>query len=164
MPTLGPSILFGLLVLVVILLFALSLGRTRVLVSLLAVYVAFTLQTIFPFFGQLQKSFSSSRDLASLRVIIFLVLYVIIFGLLNRSILRARFNLSEAAFFSVVLMGIIQLGFLVSIILNLAPTFYGVDQYLPKSIMPYIANQHALFYWSLVPLILVLFSKHSHSN
>ena len=122
LPDLGSGGLFALLVLVVILLFALSLGRTRVLISLLAVYVAFTLQAVFPYFAYLQEMLS--KDLSTLRVGVFLLLYLITFGLLNRSVLLARFNLSEAAFFSVVFMGIIQLGLLVSIILNLAPSFY----------------------------------------
>jgi len=163
LPDLGSGGLFALLVLVVILLFALSLGRTRVLISLLAVYVAFTLQAVFPYFAYLQEMLS--KDLPTLRVGVFLLLYLITFGLLNRSVLLARFNLSEAAFFSVVFMGIIQLGLLVSIILNLAPSFYSINDKIPKELLPYIATQRALFYWTLLPLFMLLFAKRSpHEN
>ncbi len=153
----------ALLIVVIILLFALSLGRTRVLISLLSIYVAFTLQAIFPFFGQLQKSVSFTHDLATLRVIVFLALYVVILGLLNRSVLLAHFNLSEAAFFSVIFMGLIELGFLISIVLNLAPSFYWISGNVPASVLPYFATQRALFYWALAPLVMVVFSKRSNT-
>src|SRR3989344_3479809 len=103
MPTLGSGELFGILVVVGVLLMALTLGRTRTLISTLSIYVAFALQTIFPFFGWLLENQSFTNDLPTLRVFVFLILYGIAFGLLKRSILKTRFNLSEASFFSVVL-------------------------------------------------------------
>lgn len=157
-PALGAGTMFGLLVLVVILLFAFSLGRTRVLISLLAIYVAFTLQTVFPFFSQLTKS-TPLHDLAVLRVLVFIALYVLVFLILNASILKSRFNLGEAAFVSVVVMGVVQLCFIVSIILNLAPSFYGIESRLPSALIPYLATRQALFAWSVIPIILALFSK-----
>ena len=161
MPTLGSGELFGILVVVGVLLMALTLGRTRTLISTLAIYVAFALQTIFPFFGWLLNHQSFTNDLPTLRVFVFLVLYAIVFGLMNRSILKTRFNLGEASFISVVLMGLAQLGFMISIIINLAPSFYNISQRLPAFILPYIGNQHALFYWALVPIFLLVFQRRS---
>lgn len=157
--SLGNEVMFGLLALVVVLLFALSLGRTRVLLSLLAIYIAFTLQAVFPFFGQLQNSVSFTHDLGTLRVVVFLALYVIALLILNGSVLRHRFTLAEAAFTPVILMGLVQLGLIVSIILNLAPDFYGIVGRMPSASIPYLATQRALFVWSLVPLALILFTK-----
>lgn len=158
-PQLSSGELFGILMVVGILLLALTLGRTRTLISLLSVYVAFALQTIFPFFGWLLKNQSFTNDLPTLRVFVFLILYAIVFGLMNRSILKTRFNLGEASFFDVVLMGIVQLGFLISIILNLAPGFYGIANKIPAGLGVYFSNQAALFYWAVVPIILLLFQK-----
>lgn len=157
---LGPTALFGLLALVIVLLFALSLGRTRVLISLLSVYVAFTLQAIFPFFSKLQGMIGfAAKDLPTLRVIVFLLVYLVVFVLLNRSVFKNRFSIGESAFISVFLMALIQLGLLISIILNLAPKFYGIDQQLPKFLSAYLAGQRALFSWSVLPLIVLLFSR-----
>ena len=117
-PSLSSGELFGILVVVGVLLMALTLGRTRTLISTLAIYVAFSLQAMFPFFGWLLQHQSFTNDLPTLRVFVFLILYAIVFGLLNRSILKTRFNLSEASFVAVVAMGLVQLGFFVSIILN----------------------------------------------
>ncbi len=161
MPSLGSGELFGILVVVGILLMALTLGRTRTLISVLSIYVAFALQTIFPFFGWLLKNQSFTNDLPTLRVFVFLILYAIVFGLMNRSILKTRFNLGEASFLSVVLMGLVQLGFIISIILNLAPSFYNMADKLPAGLLPFFGNQRALFYWALVPVFLLIFQKQS---
>lgn len=160
-PSLTSGELFGILVVVGVLLMVLTLGRTRTLISVLAIYVAFAFQTIFPFFGWLLKHQSFTNDLPTLRVFVFLALYAIVFGLLNRSVLKARFNLSEASFTVVIVMGLVQLGFIISIILNLAPSFYDISERLPASILPFIGNQNALFYWALVPIILLIFQKRS---
>jgi len=162
-PQIGPAGLFGILALVIILLGALSLGRTRSLISLLSIYVAFTLQAVFPFFQQLHSDLPA-YDLPTVRVFLFLALYAIVFAVLNQSVLLGRFNLSDAAPFSVVLIGVIQLGLMVSIILNLAPSFYNIDQKIPVSVLPYIGTQRALFWWSILPLVMVLFGNHSRRN
>jgi len=160
-PSLSSGELFGILVIVGVLLLALTLGRTRTLISVLSIYVAFTLQAIFPFFGWLLKNQSFTNDLPTLRVFVFLILYAIAFGLLNRSILKARFNLGEASFSAVVLMGLVQLGFIVSIILNLAPSFYEISSRLPGWTISIVGNQTALFYWALIPIIFLIFQKRS---
>lgn len=160
-PSLSSGELFGILIVVGVLLMALTLGRSRTLISTLAIYVAFALQTMFPFFGWLLNHQSFTNDLPTLRVFVFLFLYAVVFGLLNRSILKTRFNLIESSFLSVVLMGLAQLGFIISIILNLAPSFYNISQRLPAGLLPYIGNQQALFYWALVPIVLLVFQKQS---
>ena len=160
-PSLSSGELFGILVVVGVLLMALTLGRTRTLISVLAIYVAFALQTIFPFFGWLLKHQSFTNDLPTLRIFIFFILYAIVFGLLNRSILKTRFNLGESSFVSVVLMGLVQLGFIVSIVLNLAPSFYDISTRVPADFLPYIGNQLALFIWALIPCGLLIFQKRS---
>jgi hypothetical protein len=101
-PSLTSGELFGILVVVGVLLMALTLGRTRTLISTLSIYVAFALQTMFPFFGWLLEHQSFTNDLPTLRVFVFLFLYAIIFGLMNRSILKTRFNLGEASFIHVI--------------------------------------------------------------
>ena len=156
---LGPGMLFGILALVIVLLFAFSVGRTRILISLLAIYVAFSLQTVFPYFSKLQQLATFTKDLPTLRVIVFLILYALAFVLLNGSILRGRFSLGETSFLPVILMGVVQLGFILSIVFNLAPTFFSINERLPKDIIPYLATRQALFYWSLAPIVLLLFSR-----
>jgi hypothetical protein len=164
MPSLTSGELFGILVVVGVLLLALTLGRTRTLVSTLSIYVAFALQAIFPFYAWLLAHASFTNDLPTLRVVVFLVLYALVFGLLNRSILKTRFHLGEASFIAVVAMGIAQLGFIVSIILNLAPKFYDITKRVPSGFLPYLATPTALFCWAVVPIILVIFAKRHYND
>ncbi len=156
-PNLSTPELFGLLALVVIFLVALSLGRTRVLIALLSTYIAFTLQAVFPYFSPLEKT--THLDLATLRVLVFFALYLISFLLLNRSILKARLNMGEAAFFWIILMAAVQPALIVSIIMNLEPSFYNISTRLPGFLVPYLATPQALFYWALAPLVIVLLWK-----
>lgn len=160
-PTLSSGELFGILVVVGVLLMALTLGRTRTLISVLSIYVAFALQTMFPFFGWLLNHQSFTNDLPTLRVFVFLFLYVIVFGLLNRSVLKTRFNLIESSFTAVVTMGLAQLGFIISIIINLAPSFYDISKRIPANFLPFIGNQNALFYWALIPILILVFQRRS---
>ncbi len=153
----GSGSIFGLLALVCVLLFALSLGRARTLVSLLAVYVAFVLQAVFPYFGWLQQHATAiTDDLVLLRIGVLLLSYILSFILLNRSVLSGRFDMGDSSFFSVLLLGVLQFGLIASILLNLAPMY---ADYIPASLVPYIANQKALFYWALAPLVLLVFQK-----
>ncbi|HVZ11219.1 MAG TPA: hypothetical protein VG941_02305 [Candidatus Paceibacterota bacterium] len=146
--------IFGVLIVVCVLLFVLSIGRTRALVSLLSIYIAFALQAVFPFFGWLQTMLG--KELPTLRVGILLLAFIVSFILLNRSVLRGRLGLGDAAFFSVVLIGLLQLGLFAAMILNLAPAFQA---YLPDSVIPFLATQKALFGWLLAPLVLLGFQQ-----
>lgn len=142
---------------VCILLFALSMGRTRTLVSLLSIYVAFVLQAVFPYFGWLQTNAKSlTSDLPTLRIGFLLVAYIVSFVILSRSVLKKGFGLGDSSFITVIIMGLLQLGLLASIILNLAPAY---QSYLPAKFLPYIAQQKALFYWALAPVLLLVFQK-----
>jgi hypothetical protein len=158
-PSLSSGELFGILVVVGVLILALTLGRTRTLISAVSLYVAFAFQTIFPFFGWLLQHQSFTDDLPTLRVFVFLAFYAISFALLNRSLLKTRFNLAEASFFAVVAMGLVQLGFMISIVINLAPSFYNIASRIPSGWLPYIGTQQALFWWSLAPIVLLVFQR-----
>ena len=153
---LGSGGIFGLLVLVCILLFVLSLGRTRTLISLLSIYVAFVLQAVFPYFGWLQNNNYLAKDLAMLQIAAFATAYIVSFLLLNRAVVRGHFSMAEASFVSVSLMGLVQFGLVAAIILNLAPDY---QRFIPDYVLFYIANQKALFYWALAPLVLLIFQK-----
>ncbi|MBX4190269.1 hypothetical protein KW791_03185 [Candidatus Parcubacteria bacterium] len=152
----GPQHLFAILVVICVLLLGLSLGRTRALISLLAIYIAFALQAMFPFFGNVQeytKSFTS--DLNLLRAAVFLALYCIIFGVLNKTVLRHRFTMGESSFVSILIMSLLQLSLVVSIIFNIVPAY--IQSKTPSFIWPYLTGQIPLFAWAVAPILLLLF-------
>lgn len=153
----NPGILFSLLALVFVLLYCLSLGRTRALISLLSIYIAFVFQYTFPYYSNIFESVTFTQDPGLIRVGIFLLIYVAAFFILNRSLLKSRLSLDETSIFWVLIISVLQLGLLSSIILNTIPTLAlpGV----PTAFINYLATSQALFYWATVPLIVLLFIK-----
>jgi hypothetical protein len=152
----GPEMLFVGLILVFLLLYGLSLGRTRALVSLLGIYIAFVFNSTFIYFGQLYE-WIPIQDTQLIRIGLFLLVYFLVFAILNKSLVKTRLTLREASFFSVFLISILQLGLLISIITNLLSDNYLV--YLPPIFLTYFGSGLALFYWSIAPIVILLFMR-----
>lgn len=165
-----PNLLFSGLAIVCLLLYGLSLGRTRALVSLLSIYVAFVFEMTFPYFEQLQNIGSAYIDeVAISKALVFLVVYGIVFAIMNRSLMKQRFSLDEASIMSVSVVSLLQLGFLVSILANIAQDSLpartteviqsGGFIKVPETVAPYFSSSEALFYWSVLPIVVLLFIK-----
>ena len=151
---LGPEALFGILVVVFLLLYGLSLGRTRALVSLLGIYIAYALQAIFPYFSELHDALRFSPEMYLTRVALFFIFYLTVFAILNRSLVKHRLTMKEFSIFWVSLISLLQLGILVSIILNFIP----VDKLtiFPEYLLGYFSEQRALFFWLTAPVVLLI--------
>ncbi|MEX2090777.1 MAG: hypothetical protein WD989_01430 [Candidatus Paceibacterota bacterium] len=154
---LGSESLFGILVIVSILLYGLSLGKTRALISLLAIYIAYVLQAIFPYFSELHNAIRFSPELYMTRIALFLVFYIIIFAILNGSLVKRRLTMNEFSIFWVSIISLLQLGILTSVILNFIPA----DELtmFPKYALGYFAEQRALFFWLTAPILILIMMK-----
>jgi len=154
---LGPEMLFGILVVVFLLLYGLSLGRTRALVSLLGIYIAYVLQAIFPYFLELHDALRFSPEMYVTRIALFLVFYLTVFAILNRSLVKHRLTMKEFSIFWVSLISLLQLGILVSIVLNFIP----VDKLtiFPEYLSGYFAEQRALFFWLTAPVLILIMMR-----
>ena len=152
-----PKILIGGLVLVCLLLYGLSLGRTKALISLLAIYIAYVLQAMFPYFSELHKAVRYSPEMYMTRIALFLIFYIIVFAILNRSLVKQRLTMKEFSFFWVLFISILQLGILVSTILNFIPPDKLAA--FPKSILTYFAEQRALFFWLAFPVLILIMMR-----
>src|SRR3989338_330702 len=75
----GFTWLFGALGVVSISLYGLSLGRTRAVMSLLAVYVAFTFDRLFPYFTEIKNMVSGDIADYWIRTSLFLIVYILVF-------------------------------------------------------------------------------------
>lgn len=151
---LGPEMLFGILVVVFLLLYGLSLGKTRALVSLLGIYIAYVLQAIFPYFPELHDALRFFPEMYLTRVVLFFIFYLTVFAILNRSLVKHRLTMKEFSIFWVSLISLLQLGILISIIFNFIP----VDKLtiFPEYLLGYFAEQRALFFWLTAPVVLLI--------
>ena len=154
---LGPEVLFVILGAVFILVWGLGLGRTRALVSLLAIYIAFVLETNFPYFSQFNRALNLKYDMEYVKIGLFFSAYIVTFAILNKSLVKARLTMKETSVIVIGLISLLQLGLLISIILNNLPV--SVVAKAPVYLSPIFLGQQALFIWFFVPILYVLFIK-----
>lgn len=153
----GSGWLFGAFGAVALSLYGLSMGRTRAVLSLLSIYVAFVVIQLFPYLDKVDRIIDKPLEIHWLKIGVFLAAYVVIFIIFNFSFIRKRLSSAEFSLFGVILISLLQLGFLTSIIFSFLP-----EELVNKwsfSFYNYFGTQQALFAWAIVPLPVLLFLK-----
>lgn len=153
----NPQTLFLLLIAAAFLLYGLSAGRTRSLLSLLGIFIAFTLYRLFPFESWVQGVAGSTFPAYGVRMGIFLIFYVVVFTVLNSSGVHHRMASSELSFPFLVLVTVLQLGFLISIFAFIMPPDTG--ERALGGMYWYFATQNALFWWALAAFLVLVFRR-----
>lgn len=156
---LEPMSLFVGLILVFMILYGLSLGRTKALISLLSVYVALAFDAVFPYLKQLHSLISVSTEIYVVRLIVFLLVYLIVFAILNQSFARSRLTLKDSSIISVGIISLVQIGLLVAVITNIIPN--EVIEKMPDYLSAYFANKIVLFFWVVIPIAILIFMRRS---
>ncbi|HUO75327.1 MAG TPA: hypothetical protein VMU12_00165 [Candidatus Paceibacterota bacterium] len=149
-----PRGLFVAMVFVVLVLYGLSVGKTKALVSLLSIYVAYVLTVLFPFLDMLSGRLNDPvRPYAA--VLLFLGWYLLVFLLLSHSAMRTRMTLGEISMFQVVLISLVQMGLLASISTSLVPPQLAQSTF--GSLLPFLAGQRALWLWAVAAVVIMPF-------
>ncbi len=156
MPSLSYSWLVVIFFVFAVLLIALSLGRSRMLLALLSLYVAVFLESHFVYFDKLHQAIKTIPDYW-LHLGLFLLIYIIVFAILNRSSLKHRLTLAESSIFAVMLIALVEIGFLSTIFFSYFPPEFL--KHIPSGIIPFFATKNAQFWWALVSLVALLLSK-----
>ena len=112
------QMLFVLLGALFVFLYGMTLGKTRAFISLLAIYIAFVFDAVFPYLGELYQISGLPYPMYFLRTGLFLLVYLLICIAMNRSFLKVRFSLKDFSFFGVILVNILQAGLLTSILIS----------------------------------------------
>jgi hypothetical protein len=158
----GSQQLFFLLALLCVFLYGMSVGKTRAILSLLAIYGAFMLTELFPFWKWLQDSLHWRQADALLHMSLFLLFYAIVFAVLNISSLRNRLSSGEISFWQVLLVSAVQVGFLAAVLMSFAPA-----DALPKTLQaayPYMGTPPAVFGWSAGALAILPLIRHKRER
>ncbi len=145
----------------VIFLIGLSLGRSRILLSLICLYVAAFLEPHFIYFDKLRGVMKSQPE-SWLHIGLFLIFFIVSVAILNRSALKHSLTLRETSFFPIALIAILEIGFSASLIVSYLPS--GIGGGLPVWIVKFFDTQNAQFWWALVPLVILLFMKHKKES
>lgn len=152
----GAESLFGILFVVALLLWGLSLGRTKIMGSILSAYVSFALAKIFPFSNLLegQIKFINSQWLL---VIIFIIFYGLVFFIFNSSFINKRFSSAEFSLAGIMILSVLNIGILSSMILAFLPMEMGIK--IAGGFYNLIGSNPALFIWSVLPFGALFFGK-----
>ncbi len=159
-PLRSPQYLLGMCVVVLLVLYGLSVGRTRALISLLAIYVAYVLTILFPFMSVLESRLPSEMRLYALPAL-FLGLYIICFSILSSSLLRARLPAGEISLVKVSVISVIQLGLLAAMCVSLVSP--EVASRMLGPLYRWLGGQQSMWIWTVVSILIMPFMR-AHSR
>jgi hypothetical protein len=152
----NPKGLLALLGVVLVVLYGLSVGRTKAMVSLLAIYVAYMLTVLFPFLSRVQAFVPGPFQVLT-AIGVFVVLYVATFLLLSHSVMRFRLSMGEISIPQVVVISVVQIGLLTCIALSLLPPDAGIR--IVGRLWPFVGTDIALWGWAAASLAILPFMK-----
>lgn len=147
------------LIIIIFLIFAffvigMALGKTRLAFGGLSIFIAYFLEKTFPFHREVSGYFSGYEDYL-VRGGIFLFFYILAFLFLNQAASRSRFTLSETPFFTVLILGVVQAGFLASVLFSYLPE--SVSASFTPQVKQFFTAPNTQFYWALLLLISFVF-------
>ena len=137
-------------------LLGLNLGRTRIMITLLSLYIAAFLEPRFIYFGKLQSIIKIKPD-SWLHIGLFLLIYLICIAIFNRSFLKQPLTLKETSFLSIAFIAILEVGFLASLLLSYLPP--EITGSLPVTVIKFFGTKNARFWWAVSPILGLLFLR-----
>ena len=146
------------------LLYGLSLGRDRVIVIMVSVYMALAVVSNTPILSGFNLSFNLN-DNSVLKITVFLGIFVVLFFLLSRSALLKTIGTSAApgSWWQTILFSILQVGLLISITLTFLPL--EITQGLSDGTKNIFMSDNGRSAWMILPIILMaLAPKSGQSN
>ncbi len=139
-------------------LYGLSLGRDRILVILISIYMALAVVSTAPYIGNFSTEIGLS-DFFVVKISLFLGVFILLFFLLSRSALLQTIASSDAKgnFFQVLLFSVLHVGLLISITLSFLPE--SAANSLSKMTQTIFTSEMGRFIWIVAPIILMILFK-----
>jgi len=162
----GWDIFILLIFLIAVFVYAYSLGRNRLVLLLICTYFSLSILRAVPWEGISSWSWLGIEDgpSSSTEILIFLTLILAFYFLIPRSILTSTFRIrkrGEASWPQLFILGIVQMGLLVMIILSFLPaeTVAGLGPILKKLFI----GGEAYFFWILLSIFTVVLMRRKKS-
>ena len=149
------DILILLLILVGVFLYGVNLGRNKILVIIICVYLASVVYNLFPygkFLGELRNNYIADAGG-------FLALIFVFYFFLSRSALRAAMHYSSASgsWFQVFVFSVMGLGLILSNIARIVPGDFLAK--LSPFLVRLFSAPSSQFWWSLLPVVFLSFIR-----
>lgn len=140
------------------LLYGLSLGRDRIIVILISIYMALAVVNTAPYVGALNAA-GGANSVVALRMSGFLVVFIVLFFLLSRSALLKTVASSDTPgrWWQVILFSVLHVGLLVSITLSFLPP--GAASKLASLTQELFVTDLARFIWIVAPIVAMVLFK-----
>lgn len=137
------------------LLYGLSLGRDRVIVILVGIYMALAVVTNAPALSTLNVALNLNENYV-LRISLFLGIFVIVFFLLSRSALLKTIGRSGApgSWWQTIIFSILQVGLLISVTLNFLPR--EMTQGLTEVTRNIFMSDQGRSAWLILPILFMI--------
>ena len=143
--------------LITVFLYGLSLGRDRIIVILVSIYMALAVVSNAPLLGEAAGSINLGQNFA-FRVTSFLGIFVLLFFLLSRSALTKTFGgLAAGSWWQVLVFSTFHVGLLVSITLSFLPP-EAVNHLAPVT-RQIFASDTGRFFWIVAPIFAMTLLK-----
>lgn len=135
------------------LLYGLSLGRDRVVVILVSIYMALAVVTNAPYLKDFNAELTINQSFV-LRIGFFLGIFLILFFLLSRSaLLRILGSDAGGSWWQVIILSFLQCGLIISVVLSFLP------QATAGNLTPFIwqafVSDMARFCWLVLPIVMM---------
>lgn len=143
-------------------LYGFSLGRDRILVILVSIYIAMAVVPAFPYLDKLYLDLSVQGF--AFKVTSFYIIFIVLFFLLSRSALVNLLGAQNTGvgdnFIEVILFSILHVGLLVSITLSFLPEVALAR--LATGTREVFTSEMGKFLWLVAPVVaMIVFSHHS---
>jgi hypothetical protein len=129
-------------------LYGLTLGRARVVVQIVSSYMTMALLASAPFLDKIEARTPLNHTIFYL--VAFAVVFVLLFLLLSRSAFHQHLSEGRGAWWDVLLLSVVQIGFLTSIVLSsMSGWALGHMSGITRTVF---ANGPAPFVWTVLPI------------
>jgi hypothetical protein len=146
---------------VIVFFYGMMLGRDRIIIILVSVYMALAVVSNAPFIGQLKPD--SGGHFLAFRVTAFVGIFVLLFFLLSRSAVMKSFaTLGAGNWFQVLLFSILHVGLLVSVTLTLLPP--DAVGHLSPMTQTVFASDLGRFLWIVAPIMSIVLIRGSRAS
>lgn len=144
-------------------LYGLSLGRDRVIVILVSIYMALAVVNTAPYIGSFQADIGLSNVFV-LRISAFLGVFIALFLLLARSALLQTIANSDTkgAWWQVMLFSFLHVGLLISIVLSFLPS--SAAEGLAPATRSIFVSETGKFLWIVGPIVAMALVKGGASD
>ena len=140
-------------------LYGFSLGRDRIIIILMSIYITLALIHAFPFVDGTNLAEIKFGESYVLKIGIFLVAVLVVFFLLSRSAVSSIFSVgSHGSWWQILLFSFLQVGLFLSVVLSFLPD--GIISELAPLTKQVFIGENAQFAWLLSPILaMVLVSR-----